>query len=147
MIRLSTAVLCAFCLGSCDEHRDFAYHERAEFNNMMVGEIEDFVRYTAKRWDLVVDEASKKSLIRTNHSGAQGNLFSMVAYVQGSSGIVFVIGNSAVPHILSLSMSYEMGLAPACVNRLHEELKSGLKTKFDIDLRPVDKSGRIIQEN
>ena len=136
MTKLSIVVLCALCLGSCSEGRDFAYHERAEFNNMKIGEIEDFVRETAERWGLIVYEVPKQSLMRGNYEGSRG-LFSMGVGVEGSSGPVFWISNSAAAHVITLMMAHEMGLPSACVDRLHEELKSGLEKKFDIKLQPV----------
>lgn len=142
MIRIPAIALCAFCLGSCaDESRDFAYYERAEFNNMdmNIAEVESFVRDTAKRWGLQVFEVPKIST---------RGVFSMGAYVEGEEPkVVFWIGNDGAAHILSLMMGYEMGLSSACVDRLHEELKSGLESKLGIVLRPVDKFGRFIQEN
>ncbi len=106
---------------------------------MKIDEIENLVRDTAKRWGLQVFEVPKM--------GTRG-VFSMGTYVEGEEPkAVFWIGNSGPAHILNLSMNYDMGLSPACVDRLHEELKSGLKTKFGIELQPMDKFGRFIQEN
>ena len=114
---------------------------------MKIGEIEDFVRETAKRWGLKVYEVPKESLIRGDWVGGSYNLFSIGAYVRESEGSVFWISNGNPAHVITLSMNYETGLLAACVDRLHEELKSGLEDKFDMEFQPVDKSGRVIQEN
>lgn len=146
MVRLSAITLLALCLSACaEEEWDFAYYERAEFNNMTINEIEDFVRDIAKRWGLQVYEVPKKSLVRTNLKGSRG-LFSMGVYVEGSDGPVFWIGNRGAAHILSLMMSYKMGFSPRCVDRLYEELKLGLEERFGLDFYPVDKSGQRIKE-
>lgn len=145
MLKSFAITLLALCLSACaEEEKDFAYYERAEFNNMTISEVEDFVRDIAKRWGLQVYEIPKKSLVRTNQKGSRG-LFSMGVYVEGTNEPVFWIGNRGVAHILSLMMSYEkVGFSPACVDRLHKELKSGLKAQFGIDLQPVDKFGNYI---
>ena len=112
----------------------------------MIGEIKVFIRDIARRWELELDEIYDEQL--KLHGDVQ-NVFDMMAYVEGHEreGMVFWIGNfGGGDNLLSLSMGSGGGLPRICVDRLHEELKSGLEDRFGLDLYPVDKSGRRIKE-
>ena len=97
------------------------------------GEIESFVRDAVKRWGLMVYELPKPQTFRFGTSGP-GGPFSMTTYVEGFAASVFLIK-------ICLTRSDEVGLPPACVHRLHEELKTGLKDKFHLNLQPVKPDG------
>lgn len=152
MSRLLAVVACVACISACEgelegESRDFAYHERAAFDPAMIGAIEVFIRDIAKRWELELHEKSLEQL--RLHGGVQ-NAFDMLAYVEGyeRKGMVFWIGNfGGGDNLLSLSMGSGGGLPRICIDRLHEELKSGLEDRFGLDLYPVDKFGRRVEES
>ena len=150
MFRLLAVIFCTVCLSACEgesegEFREFAYHERAAFDPALIGEVEVFVRDIARRWELELHEISREQL--GLHRDVQ-NAFDMMAYVEGHEreGMVFWIGNFGGDDLLSFAMGSGGGLPRICVDRLHEELKSGLEGRFGLDLYPVDRSGRRIEE-
>lgn len=153
MSRLLAIVFCAVCISACEvdlevEYVEYVYRERAAFDPALIDEVEVFIRDIAKRWELELDEKSQESL-RFLHKDVE-NAFDMMAYIKGHErkGMVFWIGNlGGKGNLLSLSMDhYEGGLPRICVDRLHEELKSGLENRFGLELYPLDKSGRKIKE-
>ena len=118
------------------------------FDPVLIGEVEVFIRDIASRWELELHEIPHEQL-KILYQDVP-NPFDMMAYIEGDErkGMVFWISNAGGGgDLLRLSMDdYEGGLPRICVDRLYEELKSGLEGRFGLDLYPVDKSGRRIEE-
>ena len=155
MSKLLAVVFCAAGLGACGEESEdraiyipFVYAERAAFDPALIGEVEVFIRDIASRWELELHEIPHEQL-KMLHRDVP-NPFNMMAYVEGPrhKKMIFWINNfGGGGDLLSLSMGGGGGLPRICVDRLHEELKSGLESRFGLDLYPVDKSGRRIEES
>lgn len=100
----------------------------------MVDEVEVYIRDTAKRWNLNLEEKDREEA-RLHTNGKEA--FSILAYLgEGLNGPVFWIANIGAGDRIFLLLNESTGMALADLERLDQELKSGLEEKFDIKLQP-----------
>ncbi len=119
-----------FCTNSC--YVKPVFHFKASFEPSMVDDVEVFIRDVSKEWNLRLFEKGRGSMkILSNGQEA----FFIALYFEGDA--ILTITNTGPGKVLSL-MALDFGDLPLeKLEQLTDEIRSGLKSQFNIELEAV----------
>ena len=135
-IRLIGAVLTVLFVVSCDgELTKPTYQYRAPFNPAMVEDVEIFMRDVAKRWKLRLFEKDRKEM-KVISLGKEAFLIALFLKSDPEDDWILDISNAGAGTILTLGLYEHEDMPLSELQRLDNEVRTGLKEKFGIELVP-----------
>ena len=125
-----TLLITAPVVAACgEEHVEPAFFYKAQFDPSMVAEVESFVRDISVKWQLELFEKDREQMkFLTQYREA----FFISLYFECDA--ILAIMNVGVGNVLTLSLHDYGNLPVEQLERLANEVRSGLRAQLNIDL-------------
>lgn len=130
MRKILLVLLCIFCLNACTaEYIKPMFFYRSPFDPSMVTDVESYMRKASKNWNFELFEKDKKEM----KAVTDGQEAFYLAFYHKDKAILD-ISNVGVGVVLTLALFDHGDMPIAELERLANEVRSGLKSKFGIQL-------------
>lgn len=134
MKKILSTIIMLFCINACNgDYVVPTFLYKAPFDPLSVDKVEVFMRDISARWNLELFEKDREAMkIMTQGQEA----FFIALYFEGDA--ILAIMNAGVGNVLTLSLQDHGNLPVEELERLANEVRSGLKTQLNINLVAAD---------